>query len=90
MSTRISVRLDDDTGLALKRLARKTGRTRSEIIRQAVVRLSEAVVAQERARSPYEALADFIGCAQCGPTGLSTRTGEKFRKVLAERAARRR
>ena len=87
MSTRISVRLDRASGLALERLARKTGRTRSEIIRQAVVRLSEENLAREVAPTPYEALADFIGCARGGPADLSTRTGKKFRKVLAERQA---
>jgi hypothetical protein len=79
----VSVRLDTKTERALDRLAKTTGRTRSELIRQAV-----AVLEKESALpvpSAYEALSDLLGCARGGPADLSTRTGDRFRQLLRER-----
>ncbi len=79
----ISVRLDPKTESLVNRLASRTGRTKSEIIREALRALSRAE--GEARTSPYEAIAHLIGCARGGPEDLSERTGEKLRKLLLAR-----
>lgn len=81
-----TVRLDPETESLIKRLAKKTGRTKSQIIRDAIRALARSEAAAETAGGPYEAIAHLIGCASGGPKDLSERTGEKFRKLLLERA----
>ncbi len=80
----ISVRLDRETENLVDRLARRTGQTKSEVIRQALRALARA---EAKARiSPYEAIAHLVGCARGGPKDLSERTGEKLRELLLARA----
>lgn len=84
----ISVRLDPKTESLVSRLARRKGRTKSGVIREALVALSRAEEETEARTSPYEAIAHLIGCARGGPKDLSERTGEKLRKLLLARARR--
>ncbi len=81
-----TVRLDPETESLIRRLARKTGRTKSQVIRDAIRALAGSEAPPETAGGPYEAVAPLIGCASGGPKDLSERTGEKFRKLLLERA----
>jgi predicted transcriptional regulator len=82
----ITVRLDPETESLIKRLAKKTGRTKSQVIRDAIRALVRSEAATGERGTPYEAIAHLIGCASGGPKDLSERTGEKFRKLLLERA----
>jgi hypothetical protein len=82
----ISVRLDPKTENLVNRLARRKGRTKSAVIREALVALSRAEGEAGARTSPYEAIAHLIGCAHGGPKDLSERTGEKLRKLLLARA----
>jgi hypothetical protein len=82
----ISVRLDPKTESLLNRLAKRKGRTKSEVIREALTVLSRAEADGEARTNPYEAIAHLIGCARGGPKDLSERTGEKLRKLLLVRA----
>jgi len=82
----ISVRLDSKTESLLRRLARRKGLTKSEVIREALKVLSRAEADGETRANPYEAIAHLIGCARGGPKDLSERTGEKLRKLLLARA----
>ncbi|MBI2458479.1 MAG: CopG family transcriptional regulator [candidate division NC10 bacterium] len=81
-----TVRLDPETESLIRRLARKTGRTKSQVIRDAIRALAGSEAPTEAAGGPYEAVAHLIGCVSGGPKDLSERTGEKFRKLLLERA----
>jgi len=81
-----TVRLDPKTESLLNHLAKKTGRTKSQVIRDAIRALVRSEAATGAAGTPYEAIAHLIGCASGGPKDLSERTGEKFRKLLLERA----
>ena len=81
-----TVRLDPETESIIKRLARKTGRTKSQVIRDAIRVLAGSESPTEKVGGPYETIAHLIGCASGGPKDLSERTGEKFRKLLLERA----
>ena len=85
----ISVRLDTKTEELVARLARKNGRTKSEVIRQAILVLAESQGAGKKPAPPYEAVAHLIGCARGGPRDLSEQTGEKFRRLLLKRGRER-
>ena len=82
----ISVRLDAKTESMVNRLARRTGRTKSEVIREALMMFSRAKSGEETPANPYEAIAHLLGCARGGPKDLSERTGEKLRKLLLARS----
>lgn len=82
-----SVRLDPKTESLVNRLSRRRGKSKSEVIREALI----AFARSEEARPPktaYEALGPLIGCVKGGPKDLSERTGEKFRALLLERKRR--
>ncbi len=83
-----TVRLDPNTESLLKRLVKKTGLTKSQVIRDAIQRLARQEDAPGGNRGPYEAFAPYIGIAKGGPPDLSERTGEKVAKMLRERHAR--
>jgi len=85
----LTVRLDPKTERLVERLARKRGRGKSEVVREAIAVLAEHERQGDDTGSPYEGVADLAGCARGGPTDLSVRTGEKVRAILRERAARR-
>jgi predicted DNA-binding protein len=80
-----TVRLDAGTLRLLQRLARRTGRTKSEIIRDAIRRLSEGADAAAVPTTAYEAMEHAIGCWDSGGARLSKQTGEKFRESLVAR-----
>jgi len=81
----LTVRVDVKTERLLQRLACKRGRTKSEVIRDAIGVLAKEVESQEAAEHPYDKLRDLIGSVHGGSADLSIRTGEKFRRALAER-----
>ncbi len=83
-----SVRLDTETETLLRRLARKSGRTKSDILREAVVRLAEEQEASSSADSPYALISDLVGIAQGGPPDMARRHKQAFREVLSNRASR--
>ena len=68
----VSVRLDPKTEELVARLARKKGRTKSEVIRQAIQALAEGQDAGKKPSRPYDAISHLIGCARGGPRDLST------------------
>lgn len=83
-----SVRLDAKTEGLVRSLARKTGRTKSQLIRDAIERLARSEAAGEMRETPYETIKHLIGCAGGGPRHLSERSGEKFRELLQARQRR--
>ncbi len=80
-----TVRLDPETESMIKRLARKTGRTKSQVIRDAIRVLAKTEDGGKATGGPYEAFSHVIGCASGGPPDLSERTGEKFSRLLRRR-----
>ncbi len=87
----LSVRLDTETERLVEKLARKTGQTKSEIVREAI---GGVIARQERGadgkKRPYDLIAHLIGCVSGGPPDLSVHTGEKFRQLLIGRRKKRR
>jgi hypothetical protein len=81
------VRLDVPTERVLKRLAARRGQTRSQVIRDAILRLAD----EDRERpTAYDALLPYLGIVDTGGQQLSTDPGKKFRSILEKpRRARR-
>ncbi|MHB8730489.1 MAG: ribbon-helix-helix protein, CopG family [bacterium] len=83
------MRLDPDTEAILRRLARKAGRTKSSIIREAILRMSETHAAPKPGGSLHDQLADLIGVGHGGPSDLASRSEEILRDLFGRRHARR-
>lgn len=86
----LSVRLDPGTEKLVERLARQRGQTKSEVIRDALRNLAEPDKGADGKKRPYDLVAHLIGCVDSGGANLSERTGEKFAKLLREKADARR
>ncbi len=84
-----SVRLDRKTTGLVARLARQTGRTKSQVIRDAIAKLAEIENSSPAPRTAYELLKAYIGIANSGGARLSEHTGAKFRALLRKRARER-
>ena len=82
-----TVRLDPQTLSLLHRLAKRTGRTKSDVIRDAIRRLGEGT---EISPSAYEAMEHRLGCWDSGGARLSERTGRAFTALLLAKRGRRR
>ncbi len=80
-----SVRLDPETEALLRRLARSTGRTKSEIIREALHRLAAGSAEAAEPETVYHAIEDLVGIADDGPEGLAEEHKRRFREKLGRR-----
>jgi hypothetical protein len=78
-----SVRLDLKSEALLRRLARKSGRSKSAILREAVARLAAADQSADYGGSVHDLVADLVGVARGGPADLARRHREAFREQLA-------
>ena len=78
----LTVRVDQKTERLIQRLARKRGRSKSEVIRDAIGVLAKQIQGEEETERPYEAVRDLIGSIRGGPSDLSVRTGEHFRRKV--------
>lgn len=78
---RATVRLDTTTEATLKRLARRRGQTKSDVIRDAISRLAE----EESAATAFDRLQPFAGIADSGGQQLSRETGRRLRELLEAR-----
>ncbi len=79
-----SVRLDPETEALLKKLTRTSGRTKSEVIREALHRMSEEAGANQPA-SLYHGIEDLVGIADVGPGDLARHHKQRFREKLDRR-----
>ena len=85
----ISVRLDPETERLIALLVKRYGRSKSEIIRRALVLLAQQEETDDSADSgPYQSLSHLIGCVRDGPRDLSVNTGRQLRKILEEKRQR--
>jgi len=86
----LSVRLDAKTESLIGRLARKRQQSKSEVIRDAIGVLAKQEEKGTEKTRPYDLVAHLIGCIDSGGANLSQNTGEKFSKLLREKANARR
>jgi len=83
--TALNVRIDPSTAAFLDRLARDSGRSRSDVVREAL----EILRKQNGRRAelpPAKAMAHLIGCWDSGGMRLSERTGERFAQLLRRKS----
>ncbi len=90
-----SIRLDAHIVSAVDRIAAQTGKTKSEIVREALAEYAERAVKKSRSERPYDKVAHLIGSCDSGGMQLASHGGEKFAQMLLEerdarRAGRRR
>jgi len=87
----LSIRLDARIASAVDRIATKAGKTKSEIVREAIAEYAEKIDKKSEGECPYDKVKHLIGSWDSGGMQLSTRTGEKFTEMLLrERDERRR
>lgn len=80
-----SVRLDPETEALLRRLAKSSRRTKSEVIRDALRRMANSTREIAEPESVYEAIADLVGIADDGPEDLARQHKKRFREKLHRR-----
>jgi Ribbon-helix-helix protein, copG family len=86
-----SIRLDARIASAVDRIAAKTGKTKSQIVREALAEYTEKADKNSGSERPYDKMAPFIGILDSGGMQLSTDGGKKVAQMLLEeRDARRR
>ena len=84
-----SVRLNPKTESMLRRIARRTGRSKSQVIREALLRLTEQTSEPAAGRSLYHRIKDLVGVSSGGPPDLASRSEEYLRELFAGRRNRR-
>ena len=77
-----SVRLDSKAEAILRRIARRTGRTKSDVLREAVLRLAGQQDI-EPGGSFLSMVSDLVGIGSGGPPDLARRSSEVFRERLS-------
>jgi predicted DNA-binding protein len=80
-----SVRLDPETEALLRRLARSSGRTKSEVIRDALRGMAGNIREMAEPESLYLAIEDLVGIADGGPDDLARQHRKRFREKLDRR-----
>ena len=79
----LTVRIDTKTERVIERLARTRGRTKSEVVREAIGVLAKQTEGRDKADRPYETIRDLIGIVRVRPPDLSGQTGKAFRRLVA-------
>jgi hypothetical protein len=87
----LSIRLEAKTASTVDRITARTGKTKSEIVREAITDYVGRIEKKPKGERPYDKMAPYIGICDSGGMQLSTRTGERFTgMLLKERDERRR
>ena len=85
-----SLRLDPATDARIRRLSASTGRSRSDVVREAVAHYAADHESPQDGQSAYDRLKPYIGSVTSGGANLSTNTHAKFReRLLRKHRARR-
>lgn len=80
-----SVRLDTETEALLRSLAQRSGRTKSDILREALARLAADQKMTAETKNLYSLIADLVGVTEGGPRNLARRHKEAFRESLRKK-----
>ena len=87
----VTVRLDARTERALNALAKQRRLSRSDVVREALVRYEALENGEEAgARRPYDAWVDVIGVVNLGVRESGRTTGEQMARIVREKARARR
>jgi Arc/MetJ-type ribon-helix-helix transcriptional regulator len=80
----VIVRLDRQTEVLVQRISRSTGRSKSDVIRDAIRRLADEDSVKP-AESVYEQIADVVGVARGGRRRYAARSEEVLRRLFPGR-----
>jgi predicted DNA-binding protein len=84
-----SFRLDPETEAKIRRLAAKSGKSRSMVVREAVEKYAaEDEEASARGPTAYDRLKPYIGSISSGGKNHSQNTHEKYRALLKKKFER--
>jgi hypothetical protein len=79
-----TLRLPAETEALVERIARRTGRTKSRVIRDALALLAEKEE-QHASSRPFDKIEHLVGIVDSGGRRLSEQTGRGFARLLNER-----
>lgn len=86
-----SLRLDPETEARIRRLTARTGRSKSQVVREAVAHYAaETEGAEAPAETAYDRLKPYIGVVNTRGADYSQNTHEKYREVLRRKHRARR
>ncbi len=86
-----SLRLDPETEAKIRQLTAATGRSKSEVVREAVAKYApERDAAPAPGESAFDRLKPFIGVVGTGGAHYSKRTHVKYRELLRRKHRARR
>jgi predicted DNA-binding protein len=85
-----SIRLEPDMENTLTRLARRSNRAVSDVVREAIEQYVVSLEPVEDAVRPYDRIAHLIGRVDSGGSTRSVDTGRQFTSLLQERRRARR
>lgn len=80
----LSIRLDAQTVSDIDRIIARTGKKKSEIVREAIADYVAKAEEQTKNMRPYDLAADLIGSIDSGGMQLSTDGGRKVAQMLQE------
>ena len=83
-----SVRLDPKTEMVIRRLARQTKRTKSEVMPKPSLAWRSKLVVHPGRGTPYETIEDLLGIASGEPRDPARRSDDTFREILTRQRAR--
>jgi Arc/MetJ-type ribon-helix-helix transcriptional regulator len=78
----LTVRLDLRAEQALNRLARRSGLSRSDVVREALARYQATEDPPTAARRPYDGWVDVIGVVRLGIRDPRRTTGDQFATIV--------
>jgi predicted transcriptional regulator len=86
----VTFRLDDKLERELRRLAEMEGKTKTDLVREALADYTARKKSAKRPVSVAEAMKDYIGSGRSKNRDLSLNTGKKFLEILLEKKKKRR
>jgi hypothetical protein len=78
----LSIRLDAQTASKIDRIIARTGKKKSEIVREAISGYAHEIDKTTKNERPYDMMAPDLGSFDSGGMQLSTRTGRDFTEML--------
>jgi len=84
-----SLRLDRETEKLLIRLAFDEGRTKSDVIREAIHKYGRKLNERRRGESLFEAIRPFLGIERVQGASPSAQSSERFTEIVREKARKR-
>lgn len=80
-----SVRLNPETERVLQGLVRRSGRTKSDVIRRAIEVLAEQAETGLETKGVFQTVEHLLGVGTGGDPSLSKQTGRRFLEQLEKR-----